>query len=92
MAKYLGCCLLQFVSIQSDCYKIIKNLTISLVLSHYNKPKKFDFVHQTVSPHEGVLSGHETSCFSPGPFQTRGCSAFVAIDHDHICHVSVRRH
>ena len=29
------------------------------------KPKKFDFVHQTVSPREGVWSGHETTEICP---------------------------
>ena len=35
MAKALGRCLLQLVSIQSDYYVIINNLAISLVLTTF---------------------------------------------------------
>ena len=46
-----------------ECYVIISDLAISLVFHRLgNKPKKFDFVHQTVSRREArARGGHETS-------------------------------
>ena len=89
MAKALGRCLLQLVCIQSDYYIII--LTISQFhwsLPHFgNKPKKFDFVHKTVSPREGVWSGHETI---PMPGTSHAHYSATILRHAHACATCTR--
>ena len=43
------------------CYVIISDLAVSLSSTILvNKPKKLDFIHQTVSRREARAGGHET--------------------------------
>ena len=76
--------------LSSPACEYSKRLLLTISQSHWSlphsgiMPKKFDFVHQTVSPREaeGVWSGHETS------FRCSQNDGFV--EHDPVCACAAR--